>query len=185
MNISKKVQKLPPSGIREFFELVIGMKDVISLGVGEPDFVTPWNICESAIFSVEKGYTSYTSNMGLYELRLQISKFLKNKYGISYDPKQEILVTTGVSEGLDITVRALLDSGDKVLIPEPCYVSYYPVTSLAGGRPVFIDTKSTGFKLTPSLVEKNISKGVKAIIFNYPTNPTGASYTKKELIELS
>jgi len=185
MNISKKVQKLPPSGIREFFELVIGMKDVISLGVGEPDFVTPWNICESAIFSVEKGYTSYTSNMGLYELRLQISKFLKNKYGISYDPKQEILVTTGVSEGLDITVRALLDSGDKVLIPEPCYVSYHPVTSLAGGKPVFIDTKSTGFKLTPSLVEKNISKGVKAIIFNYPTNPTGVSYTKKELIELS
>ena len=185
MKISKKVQEIPPSGIREFFELVVGMKDVISLGVGEPDFVTPWNICESAIFSIEKGYTSYTSNKGLYELRLQISKFLKSKHGLVYDPDKEILVTAGVSEALDITVRAILDPGDKILIPAPHYVSYYPVSFLAGGKPVIIDTRETGFRLTPSLVKRHISKGVKAIIFNYPTNPTGVSYTRKELLDLS
>lgn len=185
MKISKKVQQIPPSGIREFFELVIGMKDVISLGVGEPDFVTPWNICESAIFSIEKGYTSYTSNKGLYELRVQISKTIRNKYGIDYDPEDQILITTGVSEGLDLALRALVNPGDKVLIPLPSYVSYYPVVFLAGGKPVFIDTDKTGFKLTPSLVEKYISKGVRAIIFNYPANPTGISYSRKELLALS
>jgi len=185
MKISKKVQQIPPSGIREFFELVIGMKDVISLGVGEPDFVTPWNICESAIFSIEKGFTSYTSNKGLYELRAQIARFLKNKHNLSYDPEQEILITTGVSEGLDLVMRGLLNPGDKVLIPLPSYVSYYPVTFLAGARPVFIDTKKTGFKLTPSLVRKHISKGVRAIILNYPANPTGVSYSRKEISELS
>ncbi len=185
MKISKKVQQMPPSGIREFFELVIGMKDVISLGVGEPDFVTPWNICESAIFSIEKGFTSYTSNKGLYELRAQIARSLKNKHNLGYDPEQEILITTGVSEGLDLVVRGLLNPGDKVLIPLPSYVSYYPVTFLAGARPVFIDTKKTGFKLTPSLVRRHISKGVRAIILNYPANPTGVSYSRKELLELS
>ncbi|MFC1666726.1 aminotransferase class I/II-fold pyridoxal phosphate-dependent enzyme [Candidatus Omnitrophota bacterium] len=185
MNISKKVQKMPPSGIREFFELVIGMKDVISLGVGEPDFVTPWNICEASIFSIEKGYTSYTSNKGLYELRSQIARSLRNKHAIGYKPEDEILITTGVSEALDLAVRALLNPGDKVLIPVPYYVSYYPVTFLAGGTPVFINTKKTGFKLTPSLIESHISKGVKAIIFNYPANPTGVSYSKKELLALS
>lgn len=185
MKISKRVQQIPPSGIREFFELVIGMKDVISLGVGEPDFVTPWNICESAIFSIEKGYTSYTSNKGLYELRAQISKTVKNKYGINYDPEDQILITTGVSEGLDLALRALVNPGDKVLIPLPSYVSYYPVVFLAGGKPVFIDTSKTGFKLTPELVKRHISKGVRAIIFNYPANPTGVSYSRKELLALS
>ena len=185
MKISKKVEQIPPSGIREFFELVIGMKDVISLGVGEPDFVTPWNICESAIFSIERGHTTYTSNKGLYELRLELSRFLQNKYKLHYDPEKEILITTGVSEALDIAIRAIVDPCDKVLIPVPHYVSYYPVVYLAGGRPVFLDTRKTGFKLTPSLIEKNISKGVKAIILNYPTNPTGVSYSKKELQELS
>ncbi len=177
--ISKKVEKLPPSGIREFFELVIGMKDVISLGVGEPDFVTPWNICEASIFSIEKGYTSYTSNKGLYELRLQISKYLKQKHNLNYNPDDEILITTGVSEALDLALRSILNPKDKVLIPLPSYVSYYPVTFLAGGEAVFIDTKKTGFKLTPSLVKKHTSKGVKAVILNYPANPTGVSYTKK------
>ncbi|MFH1854714.1 MAG: aminotransferase class I/II-fold pyridoxal phosphate-dependent enzyme [Candidatus Omnitrophota bacterium] len=185
MNISKKVQQMPPSGIREFFELVIGMKDVISLGVGEPDFSTPWNICESGIFSIEKGYTSYTSNKGLYELRLGISKYLKHKHDISYDPDKEILITTGVSEGLDLALRAIINPGDKVLIPDPSYVSYYPVVFLAGGRPVFIKTKKTGFKLTPELLERHISKGTKAIILNYPANPTGISYSKRELTALS
>jgi len=185
MKISEKVAKMPPSGIREFFELVIGMKDVISLGVGEPDFVTPWNICESSIFSIEKGYTSYTSNKGLYELRLAIARSLKSRHQIDYDPEEEILVTTGVSEALDLALRAILNPGDKVLIPCPYYVSYYPVSFLAGGTPVFIDTKKTHFKLTPSLVERHVSKGVKAIILNYPANPTGVSYSKKELMALS
>jgi len=183
--ISKKVHQLPPSGIREFFELVIGMEDVISLGVGEPDFTTPWNISEAAIFSIEKGYTSYTSNKGLYELRLAISKFLKQKHKLNYNPDDEILITTGVSEALDLACRSVLNPNDKVLIPSPSYVSYYPVTFLAGAEAVFIDTKNTGFKLTPSLVERHISKGVKAIILNYPANPTGVSYTKKELLALS
>lgn len=185
MKVSKKVQEMPPSGIREFFELVIGMKDVISLGVGEPDFVTPWNICESSIFSIEKGCTSYTSNKGLYELRSRIAKSLSSRHGIVYDPEDEVVVTTGVSEALDIAVRAVLNPGEKVLIPVPYYVSYYPVTFLAGGTPVFINTKKSGFKLTPSLVERYVSKGVKAIIFNYPANPTGVSYSKKELVALS
>ena len=183
--ISKKVESLPPSGIREFFDLVIGMKDVISLGVGEPDFDTPWNISEAGIFSIEKGHTSYTSNKGLYELRLEISKYLKQKHKLNYDPDTEILITTGVSEALDLVCRSILNPNDKVLVPNPSYVSYYPVTFLAGGRVVFVDTEKTGFKLTPGLVEKHISKGVKAIILNYPANPTGVSYTKKELIALS
>lgn len=185
MDVSKKVEHIPPSGIREFFELVIGMKDVISLGVGEPDFVTPWNICESSIFSIEKGYTSYTSNKGLYELRIQIARTLKNRNGINYDPEREVLITTGVSEGLDLAMRSILNPGDKVLIPIPYYVSYYPVTFLAGGKAVFIDTKKTGFRLTPNLIERHMSKGVKVIVLNYPANPTGVSYSKKELLALS
>ncbi|TAN61600.1 aminotransferase class I/II-fold pyridoxal phosphate-dependent enzyme, partial [bacterium] len=130
--ISKAVQELQPSGIRAFFDLVLGMKDVISLGVGEPDFVTAWNIRESAIGSLEQGYTSYTSNKGLMKLRMQIAHFLKNRYGLNYNPDDEILVTVGVSEGLDLAMRALLNPGDKVLIPEPYYVSYPAVTALAG-----------------------------------------------------
>ena len=185
MEIAKRVQKMPPSGIREFFELVIGMKDIISLGVGEPDFVTPWNICEAAIFSIEKGCTSYTSNKGLYELRLQISRYLKNRYNLDYDPEEEILITTGSSEAMDIAIRAILNPGDGVLIQNPSYVSYYPLAFLAGARPVWVDTADSNYKLTPSLVEQHIKKYVKAVILNYPTNPTGVSYSKKELQELS
>jgi aminotransferase len=186
MKISKVVEKMKPSGIREFFDLVIGMKDVISLGVGEPDFVTPWNICESAIFSLEKGYTSYTSNKGLYDLRLAISRYLKNKYSLSYSPDRDMLVTTGVSEGVDLVLRAILNRGDKILIPDPSYVSYDPVSELAGGKVVLVKTSgSDNFKLTPSLLKKHMSKGVKAIVLNYPANPTGVSYTRKELSALS
>lgn len=186
MQISKAVEKIKPSGIREFFDLVIGMKDVISLGVGEPDFVTPWNICESAIFSLEKGYTTYTSNKGLYELRQGISTHLKNKFSLSYSPDRHILVTTGVSEGLDLALRAILNRGDKILIPDPSYVSYDPVSELAGGKVIQVKTnESDNFKLTASLVKKYISKGVKAIVLNYPSNPTGVSYSRKELASLS
>jgi len=186
IEISKIVEKMKPSGIREFFDLVIGMKDVISLGVGEPDFVTPWNICESAIFSLEKGYTSYTSNKGLYDLRSAICRYLRNKFSLNYNPDKNILITTGVSEAVDLALRAILNRGDEVLIPDPSYVSYDPVSMLAGGRPVLIKTiEENNFKLTPSLVRKYITKKTKAIVLNYPANPTGVSYTKKELKDLS
>jgi len=185
MKISKVVERMKPSGIREFFDLVIGMKDVISLGVGEPDFVTPWNICESAIFSLEKGYTSYTSNKGLYELRLAISRHLKNKSGIFYNPDRDILITTGVSEAVDLALRAILNKGDRILIPDPSYVSYEPVSEMAGGRVIQVKTSGNdGFKLTPALLKKYVSKNIKAIVLNYPANPTGVSYTRKELLGL-
>ena len=186
MKISKTVEKIKPSGIREFFDLAIGMKDVISLGVGEPDFVTPWNICESAMFSLEKGYTSYTSNKGLYELRLAISRYLNNKFSLSYNPDQNILVTVGVSEAVDLALRAILNRGDKILIQDPSYVSYGPVSEMAGGKVILVKTnEASNFKLTPSLLKKHISKDVKAVIINYPANPTGVSYSRKELLALS
>ena len=182
ITISKRVEQLAPSGIRAFFDLVLGMKDVISLGVGEPDFVTPWHIREEAIYSLEKGYTSYTSNQGMPELRGQITRFLKRRFGLSYDPQEEVLITVGVSEGLDLVMRAILNPGDKVLVPEPVYVSYGPTVELAGGIvvPIKTDIKSN-FKITPQLIEKAYVKGVKALMINYPCNPTGTSYTKGEL----
>ncbi|MDD5560957.1 MAG: aminotransferase class I/II-fold pyridoxal phosphate-dependent enzyme [Candidatus Omnitrophica bacterium] len=183
--ISEKVQKMQPSGIRAFFDLVLGMKEVISLGVGEPDFVTPWQIREAGIYSLEQGFTSYTSNKGLYKLRLGIHRYLKNKFGLEYCPDEEILVTVGVSEGLDLALRAIINPGDKILIPVPGYVSYGPVTELAGGIPVYVDTSKNGFKITPELLKRHIGKRVKALILNYPTNPTGVSYRHKELQELN
>lgn len=183
--ISKKIQKLQPSGIRQFFDLVLGMKEVISLGVGEPDFVTPWQIREAGIYSLEQGFTSYTSNKGLYKLRLSISRYLKTRYNLQYCPDEEILVTVGASEGLDLTLRAIINPGDKILIPIPSYVSYGPVTELAGGIPIYIDTEKQGFKLTPGELKKYIDKKTKALILNYPTNPTGISYTKRELNEIN
>ncbi|MDD5645355.1 MAG: aminotransferase class I/II-fold pyridoxal phosphate-dependent enzyme [bacterium] len=180
--ISDKVQFLKPSGIREFFDLVIGMDDVISLGVGEPDFTTPWNIIESAIYSFENGYTSYTSNKGLFELRNEISKNIKKRYGIHYNPETEILITVGVSEANDLAMRALLNKGDEVIIHEPCYVAYEPLITLSDGKAVIIRTSpANGFKLSPGDIKKVLSKKTKAMLFNYPCNPTGASYTKKEL----
>ena len=183
--ISKKVQIMQPSGIRAFFDLVLGMKEVVSLGVGEPDFVTPWQICEAGIYSLEQGFTSYTSNKGLYKLRLGIQRYLKNKYNLEYCPDEEILITVGVSEGLDLVLRAIINPQDKILIPVPSYVSYGPVTELAGGIPVYIDTSKNGFKITPELLKRNIDKKTKAIILNYPNNPTGVSYRRKELQELN
>lgn len=185
IEISKKVEQLAPSGIRAFFDLVLGMKDVISLGVGEPDFITPWSIRERAIYSLEQGYTSYTSNKGMPELRKQIVHFLKTRYGMTYDFNEEVLITIGVSEGLDIAMRALLNPGDKVLVPDPVYVSYSPVVELAGGEAVLLKTSvEQGFKLTPQQIEKAYTKDVRAIMINYPCNPTGASYSKKELLAL-
>ncbi len=186
--ISKKVQQLAPSGIRAFFDLVLGMKDVISLGVGEPDFVAPWNVRERAISSLEQGYTSYTSNKGMMELRREIIHFLKRRHDLEYDAEEEILITVGVSEGLDLAARAILNPGEKVLVPEPSYVSYGPVVELAGGEVVYLKTgKENGFKITPEQIDQACRdhKGkVKALLLGYPSNPTGASYSKKELEEL-
>ncbi len=183
--VSKKVEEMQPSGIRAFFDLVLGMKDVISLGVGEPDFVTPWQIREAGIYSLEEGFTSYTSNKGLYKLRLGVARFLKHNYGMEYCPDKEILITVGVSEGVDLVLRAIINPGDKILIPSPSYVSYGPITELSGGVPVRIDTRNNKFKLTPREIEKHIDKKTKAIILNYPNNPTGVSYTRKELSEIN
>ena len=186
MKTSKLVEKIPPSGIRVFFDLVLGMKDVISLGIGEPDFVTPWNVREAAIYSLEEGFTSYTSNKGLFELRQDISRHLKHRYSLDYNPDNEILITVGVSEAFDLALRAIINKGDEILVPEPYYVSYGPLITLAGGKPVFIKTDpDNGFKITAGDILKHSGKKTKGIILNYPNNPTGASYTKKELKDIS
>ena len=186
MRVAKLVEDLPPSGIRAFFDLVLGMKDVISLGVGEPDFVTPWNVREHAIYSLEQGYTSYTSNKGLPELRKDIVKFLKWRRGLEYDWDNEMLITVGVSEAMDLVFRAILDPGEKVLVHEPCFVAYAPLVKLAGGEPVaVITTADEHFKVTPRKLEQAYTKGVKAMILNYPCNPTGTSYTRQELLGIA
>ncbi|MBI1884546.1 MAG: aminotransferase class I/II-fold pyridoxal phosphate-dependent enzyme [Chlamydiae bacterium] len=158
------------------------MKDIISLGVGEPDFDTPWAIRESAIYSIEHGHTTYTSNKGLLQLRNEIAKYLRGKFKLDYDPENEILITVGVSEAMDLAVRALLNPRDTVLIPEPCYVSYSPIVSLAGGNPQYLSTrKEEKFKLRLQDLEKIKGAKPKVLILNYPSNPTGTSYSKKEL----
>src|SRR5271157_5709366 len=155
MRISKRVDRVAPSGIRAFFDLVLGMKDVISLGVGEPDFVTPWHVRARAIESLEQGYTSYTSNKGMIELRNGIASLLKKRHHIDYDPEEEILITVGVSEALDLAMRAILNPGEKILVPEPCYVAYGPVVELAGGEPVYLKTSmENGFKVTPQQISQ-------------------------------
>ncbi|MFH1458918.1 MAG: aminotransferase class I/II-fold pyridoxal phosphate-dependent enzyme [Candidatus Omnitrophota bacterium] len=184
--VAKKVEQLAPSGIRAFFDLVLGMKDVISLGVGEPDFITPWNIRETGIFSLEQGYTSYTSNKGLYKLRFLIQRLLKQQYDLSYCADEEILITVGVSEALDLAVRAILNAQDQVLVPEPCYVSYAPVVELAHGKPVRLaTTEKLKFKITPEQIERACNRKTKAIILNYPSNPTGSTYNLAELQKIN
>lgn len=181
--ISKKVQEIKPSGIRRFFDLILGRKDIISLGVGEPDFQVPWKIREEMIYALEKGYTSYTSNVGLYELRNEISKYYR-KFGVDA-ASENIIITTGVSEAIDLALRAVIDDGDKVLIPDPSYVSYKPLTILAGGVPVSIPTLPD-FKLNYEKISqyaKNTSP--KILVINYPANPTGISYRRKELEEIA
>ncbi|MFA6078484.1 MAG: aminotransferase class I/II-fold pyridoxal phosphate-dependent enzyme [Candidatus Omnitrophota bacterium] len=186
IKISKKAESIPPSGIRVFFDLVLGMKDIVSLGVGEPDFVTPWNIREAAIYSLEEGMTSYTSNKGVLELRQAISKHLVHRYGLEYDYDDEILVTVGVSEGVDLALRAIIDNGDKVLIPQPSFVSYGPNVILCGGTPVYMKTThENGFKITGKDIDEYCDKKTKAIVLNYPNNPTGASYSKNELKDIA
>lgn len=183
---SDVIKVIPPSGIRAFFELVIGMQDVISLGVGEPDFVTPWHICEAAIYSVEKGATSYTSNLGLLELREHIVEYLMKFFGVEYDPKKEILITVGASEGMDIALRALLNPGEEVIILTPSYVAYSPLVTLAGGIPVPVSTvKEDSFALDVQEIRRKITPKTKALFINYPANPTGKSFTRDELMEIA
>ncbi len=184
--VSPLVRSIPPSGIRRFFDLVSEMDDVISLGVGEPDFVTPWRIREAAIYSLERGRTMYTSNYGLLELREAIVEDLAERHNLSYDPKSEILITVGVSEAMDLVMRALLTPGDEVIIPEPCYVSYKPCTILAGGTPVVIPTRvEDGFRPTAEQIEAAISDKTRILILSYPNNPTGATMSAQELIPLT
>lgn len=184
--ISKKVKNLTPSGIREFFDLVLETKGVVSLGVGEPDFVTPWKIREKAIYSLEQGSTSYTSNRGLYRLRLEVAHFLKKHYNLSYNAKKEILITSGVSQGLDLTIRTVVNPGDKVVVVFPCYVSYPATVQLAGGKVIKYETsQEEGFKVQPEKLRSIIKKHKpKVLLLNYPSNPTGVSYNKKELKQI-
>ncbi len=183
--LSRIARELAPSGIRRFFDIAAKMHDVISLGVGEPDFVTPWVIREAGIYSIEKGQTTYTSNYGLLELRQEISKHLDWLYGVKYAPDDEILVTVGVSEGMDLAIRAILDPGDQVLVPEPCYVSYRPCVSLAGGEPIGVATRSEdNFRVTVAQLEQAVTKRTKAIILGFPSNPTGATMPREALQEV-
>lgn len=180
--VARKVEELRPSGIRKFFDLVIGRDDVISLGVGEPDFPVPWRIREEMIYSLEKGYTSYTSNSGLMELREGIADYYR-RFSLETSPNS-IVVTTGASEAIDLAIRAITDPGDRVLLPEPCYVSYRPLVNLCGGEIISIPTVPD-FKLTDEAIKRYADEKTKAIILNYPANPTGVSYTKKELEDLA
>ncbi len=185
-HISNRVQNIHSSGIRKFFDLVLGVEDIISLGVGEPDFVTPWHIREACIYSLERGYTSYTSNWGVLELRELIADKLRGDYGVEYDPEGEILITTGVSEGMDLVLRATINPSDEVIIPEPGYVAYKPCVILAGGMPVTIDTRiDNDFKATPEEITSKITENTKAIILNYPNNPTGSTMKGSELEEIA
>ncbi len=184
--ISPKIQQIPPSGIRKFFDLVSGVEDVISLGVGEPDFVTPWHIRESAFYSLEQGDTMYTSNYGLLELRKEIANLLRRDYHLEYNPNNEILVTVGVSEALDLALRAILKEGEEVLLPEPSYVSYEPSTVLAGGKVVRIPTREEEeFKLKADDLRRAITPQSKVLILCYPNNPTGATMDKSDLLEIA
>jgi len=183
--LSSMVRSIPPSGIRRFFDIAAQMKDVISLGVGEPDFVTPWVVREAAIYSLEKGQTTYTSNYGLLELRRLISTHLSKLYGVEYNPESEILVTVGVSEGMDLAMRTILNPQDEVLIPEPCYVSYRPCVMLAGGTAVAVRTNQAN-RFTPTIqqLEELCTSRTKAILLGYPSNPTGSVMTRQQLEEV-
>ena len=184
--ISDKARGIRPSGIRRFFDIVSEMDDVISLGVGEPDFTTPWHIRSAGIYSLEKGRTWYTSNDGLSELRTEISRYLARRFGLDYRPKGEIIVTVGGSEAIDVTIRALINPGDEVIIPQPSFVCYYPLTELAGGRPVVVETHaSEGFRLTAQAVCSAITPRTRLLILPYPNNPTGAVMDRRELEEIA
>jgi aminotransferase len=186
MKISKIIKALPPSGIRKFFDLASQMEDIISLGVGEPDFPTPWHIREAGIYALENGNTTYTSNWGILELREAISEHIYKLYRILYDPECEILITTGSSEALDLAIRATIEPGDEVIIHQPSYVSYLPCVILAGGVPKILPTyPEEEFKINPQRLKEMITPRTKAIILNYPNNPTGAIMDRDTLLEIA
>lgn len=183
--LSDRIVEIPSSGIRKFFDIVSEMKDAISLGVGEPDFDTPWHIREEGIYSLEKGRTFYTSNAGLKELKVEISSYLSRRFEVTYDPEHEVIVTVGGSEAIDIALRAMLNPGDEVLIPQPSYVSYVPCTILANGVPVTIDLEEKDqFKLTKEKLLEKITEKTKVLILPFPNNPTGAVMTAEELKDI-
>lgn len=180
--ILDNVKNMPPSGIRKYFDMINEMEDVISLGVGEPDFVTPWNVREAGIYSLEKGHTHYSSNAGFMELRYEISKYLKRRFNLSYKPENEILVTVGGSEGIDIALRALVGPGDEVVVPEPSFVAYKGCTAFTGATSKVINLKEENqFKLTAEELEEAITEKTKVVIIPFPNNPTGAIMTREEL----
>ena len=184
--LADRVVEIKPSGIRKFFDIVNEMEDAISLGVGEPDFDTPWHIRDEGIYSLEKGRTFYTSNAGLMELRQEISRYIKRKQGVTYDPAKEVLVTVGGSEAIDIGLRAIINAGDEVIIPQPAYVSYEPCTILAGAKPVIINLKAENeFRLTAEELENAITDKTKVLILPFPNNPTGAIMEREDLEKIA
>lgn len=184
--IAEKCREMKPSGIRKFFDLAAQLEGVISLGVGEPDFQTPWNVRQAAITSLEKGKTKYTSNAGLAELKTAISGYIYNRLGVSYKDENEIIVTVGGSEGIDIAIRSLIDPGDEVLIVEPCFVCYSPIVSLSGGIPVSLCTRAEDeFRLTAEMLREKITDRTKLLILPFPNNPTGAIMRRKDLEEIA
>ncbi len=185
-HLAHHVRSLPRSGIRDFFEIVQSMKEVISLGIGEPDFDTPWHIREAAIYSLERGHTGYTSNLGLPVLRERIAEYVGRHFHVGYDPKTEIIVTVGVSEGIDLALRAIINPGDEVLYHEPCYVSYSPSILLAHGVPVAVPTREEeNFTLTAQALAAKITPASKVLMLNFPCNPTGATQTRAELEKIA
>ncbi|MFP4977986.1 aminotransferase class I/II-fold pyridoxal phosphate-dependent enzyme [Paenibacillus sp. CN-4] len=184
--LTPKVREIQPSGIRKFFDLAAGSKDIISLGVGEPDFKTPWHVREACVYSLERGFTGYTSNAGMPELREGIAQYLHNKFQVDYDPAHEIMATVGGSEAIDLALRALVSPGDEILIPEPCYISYSPITAIGGGIPVGIETfADNGFKLTAEALEAKITPKSKVLILCYPSNPTGAIMSREDWLPIA
>jgi aminotransferase len=181
-HVSRAARAIPPSGIRRFFDLVQTMDDVISLGVGEPDFATPWKAIDACMYALEQGQTSYTSNRGMLALRERITDELARDFGLCYDPETEVIITAGVSEGLDIAIRAVTDPGDEVLVAEPSYVSYSPCVTLAGGVPVAVPcTARDRFRLDPDQLMERVTPRSKALVINFPNNPTGAVMTASDL----
>ena len=184
--LSDKVTAIEPSGIRKFFDIVSEMKDAVSLGVGEPDFDTPWHIREEGIYSLEKGRTFYTSNAGLKELREEICRYLSRRMNLSYDPLHEVMITVGGSEAIDAALRAMINPGDEVLIPQPSFVSYVPCTIMADGKPVIIELEEKDqFKLTREKLLEKITPKTKILVMPFPNNPTGAIMEKEELAEIA
>ncbi len=185
-HISHRANQISPSGIRKFFDLLASIEGVISLGVGEPDYATPWHISEAAIESIQKGQTMYTSNLGMPELRQELSRYLKHNFDLDYDPDSELLITVGVSEALDLAMRAILNPGDEVIMPDPCYVSYTPCVVLAEGIPVMVPTNEEGhFELNAEDVEARVTNRTRAVLIGYPANPTGTVMSRDKLAEIA